>query len=214
MDIQMTDTTTVDTDNTVATETTEVSMTLEQALAELNATKAQQEKTAKLVEKLRNQEKQNQQLAKEMAGVDTLKEALLKLQEGSLKESNDWKTKATEAEEKYNQLRNELKNKALDAQLSNALTSANVRDVNTALKLLDKNLVKFSDNDEVDVKTIEDAITALKTSDPILFGVDTPSIKPLHSVNNDTDSGYRNELAAAKSIAEVEKIMRKYKVSA
>src|ERR1051325_2576140 len=64
--------------------------------------------------------------------------------------------------------------------LNDKLTEAGVKSLPTAMKLIDMSAIKFGDDGEVDVGSIEGAINALKTEHEIIFSAVTePTNKPV-----------------------------------
>lgn len=175
-------------------------------LAELQA---QLEKQSKLIDKFRQQEKANQEAAKE-AGAQSLMDALTKLKLGNDAEVEGWKSKYAKLEEEHKSLKTTTTGRALDSALSEALTKAGVSDVKTALKLVDKGSVTIGEDLAVDAESITKAIEALKVSDPIVFAqpVKLPDVK-LSAETGGTDA-YQEEISKAKTIAELQAIAKKY----
>lgn len=174
----------------------------------LQALQAQLEKQSKLIEKFRQQEKANQEAAKE-AGAASLLDAISKLKIGNDKEIEEWQTKFNKLNEEYSSLRSTTRNRALDSALSEALTKAGVADVNTALKLVDKGSVTIGEDLTVDAESITKAIEALRQSDPVVFAqAKLPDVK-LSAETGGVDA-YKEEISKAKTIKELQAIAAKY----
>jgi hypothetical protein len=175
---------------------------------DLQALQAQIDKQSKLIEKFRQQEKTNQEAAKEV-GAQTLLDAIAKLREGGAKEAEEWKSKFTKLEDEHKTFSTTVKGKALDSALSEALAKAGAADVKTALKLVQRDSVTIGEDLAVDAESITKAIDALKISDPIMFAqTKLPDIK-LSTETGGTDV-FKDEVANAHTIDDLRKIAAKY----
>lgn len=124
-------------------------------------------------------------------------------------------------------LENRLRDKAVDQALSQVISNSMARAPNTVAKLIDRSKIVV-DGDNVDIKSIEEQINALKESDPILFKIETEETKtdvessateseevvkaPKVKKANEGDpiGGYEKEIKAAKTAAEITAILKKY----
>jgi hypothetical protein len=169
------------------------SLTAEQIIAlqdELAATKAN-------LEKSRRGEKFNQTKRAEL--------------ESQLKEfvgGENFKTKYEATSTELMQLKDTLKNQLIDSVLKDKLTEANARSVQTVMKIVDRTKVSLVDG-QVDTKSVEALIEELKKTDSVLFQeVQTPSLK--RTGETTPVASFKTEMSAAKSPAEVQKILAKY----
>jgi len=178
------------------------------AATQLATLQAEVDAKNKLIEKLRTQEKHNQTLAKE-AGAKTLEEALRNLQLGATKDAEDWKNKYEQLNTEHVSLKDGLKQKQLETSLKEVLSNANLKDVNTALKIIDKTQIQWTEDGQVDTTSITAIVEQLKTTDPILFNeLLIPDVK--QAGNGTPTGGYEKEIMAARSQKDVQAIMRKY----
>lgn len=194
---------TVDTEISEQIEQTDVdtSLTIESLQKDLEA-------KTKLIEKLRANEKHNQQVAKEV-GAKNLEDALKALQNGYTKDVEEWKTKFSTIESEYNSLKDSIKQEKTDNILKEILSKSNAKDINTVLKIIDKSAIQYNEDGNVDTKSIDNIVIELKKTDPVLFNeVSLPDVK---TASNGTPVGsYETELKSAKSQTEIIAIMKKY----
>lgn len=182
--------------------------TIEQADARLVELQSQLEKQNKLVEKLRANEKHNQQLAKE-AGAKNLEEALRNITNGYNKEVDEWKSKYEQVTTQFTTLKEQVQTQQINNVLKDVLSKHNVKDINTTMKIVDKQQIQWNDQGEVDISSIETLVEGLKSSDPILFDIPkVPSAQPAGEGTN--VGGFEKELSACRSQKEIEAVMRKY----
>lgn len=201
----MTETTVVDTQDS-AISSTEVTNTNADAV-QLAEALQKLEKTQALVDKLRANEKHNQQVAKEV-GAKNLEDALRALQQGVSKEAEEWKNKYDSVATELTSLKEGLKNQQLDSVLKETLSKANVKDINTVLKVVDKSQIQWKD-DQVDTSSIEAIVEGLRKSDPILFNEpQLPDVKPAGFGN--PIGGFEKEISVCRSQKEIEAVLKKY----
>ena len=166
------------------------------------------ESKTKLIEKLRQNEKHNQQLAKDI-GAKNLEDALKALQTGLTKEAEEWKVKYESINNEYTSLRDSIKSKELDTVLKETLSKSNVKDVNTVLKVIDKSQIKYTEDGHVDTTALDSFISELRQTDPILFN--EPTLPEVKSAGNGSPvSGYEKEITTAKTHKEITAILKKY----
>jgi hypothetical protein len=113
-----------------------------------------------------------------------------------------------------------IRNTAIDGVLRQALSDSGAKAVDTALKLVDRNAVKFGADGSVDVQSIAAVVKALKTSDSILFDQTSkpasqaqakpPAPPAARSSEGDKVTGYAAEIKAAKTGAEIQAVLKKY----
>lgn len=176
--------------------------------AELQDLKIKLEKQTQLVEKLRQQEKHNQGIAKEV-GAKNLEDALRALQSGYGKEVDEWKTKFETLNSEYSNLKENVKSRELDSVLKDVLTKSNVKDINTTLKVIDKTKVQWTEDGQVDATSLEVIVNELKTTDPILFNeVQIPDVKT--AGQGTPIGGFEKEITACKTQKEIEAVLKKF----
>lgn len=149
----------------------------------------------------------NRELKANVGGADEIKKQLDEL----LAE----KSKLVEEFEGY---KSKIKAEKLDTVLSTALKDAGSKSVSAALKLLDRSAIEFGDDDSVNLDSIKKAIESLKQSEPVLFAEvekkdepNKPGIQPKPAAQKDDNkTSYEQEIRAAKSIKDIEAIMKKY----
>ena len=202
---------TVDTEKNIGIETDETTNdTNDINVADARVVELQQqlEKQKSLVEKLRANERNNQQLAKDV-GAKNLQEALHNLSTGYNTEINEWKTKYEEVSTQFNTLQENVRNQQVDTLLRDVLTKNDALDLNTTLKVVDKSKIQWKEDGNVDTSSIESIVDELKQTDPILFKViNAPSIKTAGEHN--PISGFEKELQNCKTQKEIETVMKKY----
>lgn len=141
------------------------------------------------------------------------------------KQLDDLLAEKSKLAEEYDGYKNKVKQTKLDATISTALEAAGAKSLSAALKLLDKSKIEF-DDDDVKVDSITAAIKALKESEPILFGEvkadpnekssgntsgTTPEPTPkVAAQGSKGTSSYEAEIKAAKSVKDIEAVMKKY----
>lgn len=149
----------------------------------------------------------NRELKTNAGGADDLKKQL-----------DDLLTEKSKLVEEFEGYKGKVKSERLDSHLSTALKDAGVKSLTAALKLLDRSVIEFGDDDSVKPDSIKKAIESLKQAEPVLFGeTETKDEKPKPGVpqkpaiqKSDDKSSYEAEIRAAKSIKEIEAIMKKY----
>lgn len=174
---------------------------LEEAVAAHNALKADHDKALKNLEQSRKEETFNKTERKRLE-----KELAAALKSDGL---SDLQAKLEAAEARANALEQKANNKLIDDALTKALTDAKAKAVSTVMKLINRGDIKVGDDGVVDTKSIEAQIATLQKEDPFLFeAVETPSVK--RGAEGAVVGGYEKEVAAAKSIQDLEAVMRKY----
>ena len=127
--------------------------------------------------------------------------------------------------EDFEGFKGKVKLEKLDSHLTTALKDAGAKSLSAALKLLDRSTIEFGDDDSVKVDSVKKAIDSLKEAEPVLFGEteskeptkpEKQGVPPKPAVQKDDNSktSYEQELRAAKSIKQIEAIMKKYGVRA
>lgn len=167
---------------------------LSPAEKELAALKAEREKDAELLKKLRKFEKENKDRAEKEA-----------VEAGKFKELYEAEKAAREA------IEGKVKAKELDAAIRAELSNFKAKAPDTVLKLIDKASIQWNEDGSVDTKSIEKALKAVKQTDPILFEEETsgaPSVK--RAGEGDVVGGYEKEIKAAQTAKDIEAVMRKY----
>lgn len=165
---------------------------LAEAMQLLAKQSEQMEKDAALLKKVRKYEKENKEQA----------DAALK-EQGKYKELYD-----TELGKRQG-LELKVRDGIINSAVEKVLKEKNVTlSLPTALKLLDRSKVVIED-DEVDTKSIQAQLDALKKSDPTLFGgTKLPDVK--RPGEGDPVGGYEKELRAAKSQKEIDAVLKKH----
>ena len=150
--------------------------------------------------------------------------------EQAAKQAEQWKSELeTATVEKSNifaqltNLQNQIKDKEVSTHLTTALEAAGARSVEGALKLVDRSKIEFGEDGSVNVESVAALVNAVKTADPWAFKeaeVDPkkgpssngtgqpPSVKDV--AQHDLKGAYDTEIKAAKSIKEIEAVMKKY----
>jgi hypothetical protein len=134
-------------------------------------------------------------------------------EQSALTEQGKYKELYEKAEAEKVALKTGLKNKAVDAALLDVIQKAGARAVDTVAKLIDKSKVDVNGDDfTVDITTIQSQIEELKKTDPILFGVSENVNSP--PVKRPTDgvpqTGYQQEMRAAKTQEQINAVIKKY----
>jgi ABC-type transporter Mla subunit MlaD len=135
-------------------------------------------------------------------------------------------TEKSKLAEDFEGYKSTIKKQKLETHVSTALEAAGVKSKTLALKVLDMSKIEFDDSDNVKVDSITAAIEALKTAEPVLFGEvqadpneqssgtsTTPKSAPAPKVAAQGSTGkssYETEIQSAKSVKEIEAVMRKY----
>lgn len=149
----------------------------------------------------------NRELKTNSGGADELKKQL-----------DDLLTEKSKLIEQFDGYKSKVKSERLDSHLTTALKDAGAKSITAALKLLDRAAIEFGDDDSVKPDSIKKAIESLKEAEPVLFGeteskdvTARPNVpqKPA-AQKTDDKSSYESEIRAAKSIKEIEAIMKKY----
>lgn len=181
---------------------------VESADAKLQDLQAQLDKQNALVAKLRANEKHNQTVAKDV-GAKNLEEALKILQQGNTNDVNEWQDKYSRLEQEHNEFKQNIRNKETETVLKEIIAQSDVKDINTALKLVDKTLIQYKEDGTVDIDSIQNIVTSLKTTDPILFNeLVLPTIKM--AGEGSPIGGYEKEIVACKTQKDVQAVMKKY----
>lgn len=124
------------------------------------------------------------------------------------------------------QLQTHAKETKLNTALSTALEAAGARSIPTVMKLIDKSLITFNEDGEVNTDSIIKAVSAVQESDSIVFGdIKDPKSLPdgkilpgLTSFGLDAkragegnlQDAYTTEVRAAKTQSEILAVARKY----
>lgn len=135
-------------------------------------------------------------------------------------------TEKSKLAEDFDAYKSTVKKQKLETHVSTALEAAGVKSKTLALKVLDMSKIEFDDSDNVKVDSVAAAIEALKSAEPVLFGEapadpnakssgSTTGTKPgptpkIAAQGGDSKSAYETEIKAAKSVQEIEAVMRKY----
>jgi DNA repair exonuclease SbcCD ATPase subunit len=113
------------------------------------------------------------------------------------------------AEQKSKALEQRIRNRVIDEALNKALTDAKAKSLSTVMKLINRDEIAVGDDDVVDTKSVEAVIGKLKKEDPILFEVvEAPDAK--RPAEGAVAGGYEKELKSAKSVNEIEAVLKKY----
>lgn len=156
--------------------------------------KAALDKQSALIEKLRQHEQQS-----------------LEAEKAAKKEKQTEVERVTEAYEA------KLNNLALDGALESALASHGVRNVDVAKKVIDTSGINVQDG-RVDKNAIQEAVSALKEAEGYLFKTteEAPqkqtAPKAGRPAEGETEDVVQKEIKAAKSIKELNAVLRKYNV--
>jgi hypothetical protein len=172
-----------------STETTQTGASADD-VAEL---KAALEKQSALIEKLRQHEQQS-----------------LEAEKAAKREKQ---TEVERVTELYEQKLNSL---ALDGALESALASHGVRNVEVAKKVLDTSGINVADG-RVDKQAVQQAVAALKESESYLFKTTEETPKKQAPKVGAADEGATEDVVqkaikGAKSVRELNEILRKYNV--
>lgn len=135
-------------------------------------------------------------------------------------------TEKSKLAEDFEGYKSTVKKQKLETHVSTALEAAGVKSKTLALKVLDMSKIEFDDSDNVKIDSVSAAIEALKTAEPVLFGEvqNDPNVKSsgngtgskpgptpkIAAQGGDSKSAYETEIKAAKSVQEIEAVMRKY----
>lgn len=177
---------------------------------------ADQTKTGEVVDAVKLQETLNQAIAER----DTLKTQLRDLTSASKNtkalqtQYDELLTKHSTLQEEFTGFQTTVKQKAIDSHVQTALDASGAHNAGRVKAMLDMSKVQIADDGTVDIKSLADVITALKTSDPYLFkeiegngeksqnsGTTTvtqlPGVKPAAGDKSNGDA-YKLALEAAK----------------
>lgn len=141
---------------------------------------------------------------------------------GLQKQLDDLLAEKSKLFDEYTAFKDRIKQERLDSKLATALDAAGAKSKTAALKLLDRGLIEFGEDDTVKDDSIVKAIEGLKKAEPILFGEPedpkaqkqqsgtpgSPSVKPAAQQGGKDD--YATELRAAKTMAQITAVMKKY----
>lgn len=162
---------------------------------ELADAKAQLEKDASLLKKLRKYERENKEAAEKALA-----------EQGKFRELYEAERAAREA------IENKVKARELDNAIKQALVNFKAKAPDTVLKLIDKSAIQWNEDGTPEGKSIERALKELKNTDPILFAEETVATPPVKRPGEGTPvGGVQEEMRTAKTIDEVYAIMAKYK---
>lgn len=78
----------------------------------------------------------------------------------------------------FETFRETVKKEKLSSHLQTALESAGAKSAQTVLKLLDQSQIKFNEDGSIDEKSVSEAVSAVKKSDPYLFSEAEGNAKP------------------------------------
>ena len=134
------------------------------------------------------------------------------------KQLDDLLSEKSKLVEEFEGYKSKVKAEKLDSHLSTALKDAGAKSVTAALKLLDRSGIEFGDDDSVKPDSIKKAIESLKEAEPVLFEeTETkdekgkPTVPPKPAAQSEGNkTSYEQEIRAAKSIKDIEAIMKKY----
>jgi hypothetical protein len=148
-------------------------------------------KSREILEKARKGEKYHKQTKQELEQ---------RVQE--LEAQGDWKSK-------YEQLVERDNTRVVDGALSEALKDAAKPDsLKAALKLIDRSALKVKEG-QVDAKALEAAVLKAREEFPSLFvEVQTPA--PKRAAEGAVTAGFEQELAAAKTQAELLQVLKRH----
>jgi hypothetical protein len=117
-------------------------------------------------------------------------------------------------------LEQKIRTSAADGVLRQLLAEGGAKAVDTALKLVDRNAIKYAEDGTVDADSVKSVVQALKESDSILFdqtvvSVDESAQKKLappakRATETDRISGFEAEMKAAKTKADLQAVLKKY----
>lgn len=108
----------------------------------------------------------------------------------------------------YEQTQNQIRTQAVDTALTKAAEQAKAKNVAAVLKLIDKNEIAIKDG-AADAEAVAKAIEKVKSDVAELFEAqELPT--PKRAAEGATLAGYDVEIRNAKSIKEIEAILKKY----
>jgi len=175
-------------------------LTLEEALSKLAELEEKYNHNSDPLKKVRKYEKSNKQAA-----------------EQALLEQSKYKELYETVNERANRLQQQIRTQSVNQTLDGILKEEGADAPNTIKKLIDYSKIEVDDDGNIDIKSIDDQIKALKKSDPILFKKEKPTAPPVKRATDGTPTnGYEQELkaaVAAKSQKQVEAVMRKYNIT-
>lgn len=172
-----------DTTNTAAVTQTQTDLSLEQAKARI----AELEKTAADKTSLLRQVRKYENEAKTRANA-------------ALAEQGKYKELYEAATAKYADLEQRFTAKVVDGELEKALVEAKASSISTVLKLIDRKSIQIDDDGVVVQSSINDAISKLKESDPVLFGTVAKSVPKIARAVEGESSG--KKLSSTDRIAQ------------
>jgi hypothetical protein len=202
----------------VDAKTSEVTLTLEQAVEQNKALEA------KFLEAVSDRDKSKQKLRKleETAGSAA---ELQKKFEDLLAEKTKLAEQFEAATGELTSVKESVKQKEMNSVMSTALEAAGAKSISTVMKLVDKSKLQFDDKGQVSAESVIAAIEEVRSSDPILFGdltdpkdaatdAQTGKVNLYPGVRRageaSAEDAYTKEIKAAKSHTQIESIMRKY----
>lgn len=196
----MTTEVTVDTESTIVegSETpegtkTETSTDVKTAEERLAALEAELTKKEELLKKVRKFEKENKEAA-----------------EKALAEQGKFKELYEQEVNRRTEMEGKMKASAINAAIQEALKESGAVSVTTVSKLIDREQIGF-DGDVVDAASIKAQISALKTSDPVLFTEPAKPVPPVKKAGEgDVVGGFEKEIRAATTQKQIEAVMRRY----
>jgi hypothetical protein len=128
--------------------------------------------------------------------------------------------------EEFTGFKNGIRQEKLGALLSTALEAAGATSLSATKKLLDMTKIEFGDDGNVKLDSLTAAIQELKKAEPVLFKEAEADPKGVTSTSTsgggqeppgkaaaqgkDAKSSYETEIRAAKSVKEIEAVMKKY----
>lgn len=191
-------------DGTAAESTQTPTITLEEALAKIDHLTGIKNEAFQERDTLKSKLKTVQEQI-------TQREETLQQTQG---QANQFKELLEKAQADISNLKNGLKNKAVDAVLKDILQKSGARSVDTVSKLIDKSKIEVVEGDDIEVKaeSIQAQIEEIRKTDPILFGVgEGANLPPVKRPSDGTPSvGFETEMRAAKSQSEIMAVMKKY----
>lgn len=189
----------------------EVTLTVEQALEKAASAEA------KFLEAIADRDKAKQKLRKLEESASAAEELQKKLDELATK------YEATTTE--LTSFKENIKNQTVTQTLTTALEAVGAKSVSTVMKLVDKSLLQFDEQGQLNADSVVAAIEEVRNSDPILFGDPTdpkdaattaqtgkPNLDPgvRRAGEASTEGAFEKEIKAAKTQREIENVLRKY----
>ena len=180
-------------ENLIEESITEVSTQLS-AEEQLKAIQDELESKKELIKQLRKYEK-SQKEAKEQA----------------LKDQNNFKQLYEEATAKLTKYEQSLRDAKIDAAIQEAAKDSGVKSIATLQKLIDKSRIEISDDNEVNIESVQKIIEELQKTDSILFELPVVETPPVKRANDDTNvSSFETDLRKAKTQKEINAILLRY----